>query len=217
MIRTSAAVLLVLAALATAVDEAIANGDPASDVLPAREIFLPGDPDLCSANARRLAGAVEGAREARYLIKVAVIPTRGDLGLVPAFFGRPKDYATFLARELPPQQFRDGNYRLAIVMPQGLGLYNGGARERAALERLPESNPEDLALAAIKAVRGLAKAAGRPVKPGVLGPSCPGGGSDKSSSSGSFLLFAAPGILLLVAAAVAGLGRRRTRGEGENR
>jgi hypothetical protein len=210
--------MLVLVGALAAGEKAFANGDPASDVLPAREIFLPNDPELCSPAARRLAGVVEGAREARYLIKVAVIPTRQDLGLVPALFGHPQDYAAFLARELPPQQFKDGSYRLLIVMPQGLGLYNGGAKERAALVPLSARlKAGDLALSAITALRKLAQAAGRPVKAARLGPSCPGGGSSDDSSSGtSILLFAAPGILLLLAGLVAGLTRRRPRGAGQS-
>jgi hypothetical protein len=222
-VKTAAACLCLAGTFVVGAGQAIANGDPASHVLPSRELFLPDDPDVCSQLGRRLAGVIESANRDGYRIKVGVVRTGEDLGTEYALFGRPNEYARFLARELPRQQFLQGSYRLLIVMPQGLGLYNGSDAESRALKRVSITSgggKDDLGRAAIRAVTRLARARGHPLESPKPTPACPEGGSgsgdSSSSSSASFLMFAAPALLLIVAGVVAGLGRRRQREDPEH-
>jgi len=119
-----AAASLVLAASARA------DGDPASDVLFARSVFLP----LAATVSRPLAARLEAAtRAARTPIRVALIATPGDLGAVPSLFGQPAKYARFLGLEL---QFVYRG-RLLVVMPQGAVLsQNGRVLESAAVSHV---------------------------------------------------------------------------------
>jgi hypothetical protein len=118
---------------------AAANGDPASDVLLTQNMYLPYEAPSAST-AKRLSRAVESAYARHYRIKVAVIANQLDLGAVPSLWGKPNQYAKFLGTELEP--FYVGP--LLIVMPVGLGVYDGG-RPVSAEERV-------LASAAVKGV-----------------------------------------------------------------
>jgi hypothetical protein len=53
------------------------NGDPASHVLPSKEVFVPFDPSLCSYDGRRLDALTEVTARKGYPIKVAIIPDWG--------------------------------------------------------------------------------------------------------------------------------------------
>jgi hypothetical protein len=155
------AILLVLA-LALA-GNALADGDPASDVLYLQDVFLPYKaPSRAAADALR--AAVTKANESGYRIKVAVIGSRFDLGTATALIGKPKQYARFLGAEV--QFFYHGH--LLVVMPNGFGTFYG-PNSTAAADRLlaglkaPGSKPDDLAGAAAGAVSLLtAKDTGRP-------------------------------------------------------
>jgi hypothetical protein len=120
------AVLAVLAFAATAA----ADGDPASDVLYLKNVYLPY-PAPPAAAGRALQQAVAQAYVKRFRIKVAVIATAPDLGAVPELFNKPTQYAKFLGTEL--QSFYVGP--LLIAMPAGFGIYDGG-RSTAAEERV---------------------------------------------------------------------------------
>jgi hypothetical protein len=119
MLRRIAAVVP-LAAVAF-VASAHADGDPASDVLYLKNVFLPY-PAPSAAASRALDHAVAAAYAKRYRIKVAVVETPPDLGSVPELFGKPSQYAKFLGTEL--RSFYVGP--LLVAMPAGFGIYDGG-------------------------------------------------------------------------------------------
>jgi hypothetical protein len=121
---------LVLVAFCVVVPSAAANGDPASDVLPTQNIYLPYEAPSAAA-AKTLKRAVEAAYARHFRVKVAVIANQIDLGDVPSLWGKPNQYARFLGTELDP--FYVGP--LLIVMPAGFGVYDGG-RSVAAEERI---------------------------------------------------------------------------------
>jgi hypothetical protein len=162
------AALFALAALAFA-PAAAADGDPASDVLYLKNVFLPY-PAPSSAAARSIHEAVAGAYAKRYRVKVAVIATASDLGSVPVLFGKPTQYAKFLGAEL--QSFFVGP--LVVVMPAGIGVYDGG-RSTAAEEHVLAgvdvhgSSPDALTQVGTTAVRKLL-AAGALRSPDITRP-----------------------------------------------
>jgi hypothetical protein len=173
--RTAAVVLaLVVGAAALAgsrAPAALADGDPASDVLVYQPVFFPYD-HAPAALQRRLNGLVKSANQQGYKIRVAVIQSPRDLGSIPTLFGKPSVYARFLSSELS-SIWRD---RVLVVMPSGYGLAQGARLVRrggvehvvvntrsgpdeAVLRRLPPprgSSPADVVAAASKAVRALA-------------------------------------------------------------
>lgn len=148
---------------ATFVPAARADGDPASDVLVATDVFYPYQYPLPTASRSALNRTVLRAKRRGYRIRVALIPRRLDLGSIPELWRRPQLYAHFLAQEL------DYVYtgRLLIVMPNGYGTYwcsaprryacrgdRTSVRERHALAALPyqETSGKDIAAAAATAV-----------------------------------------------------------------
>lgn len=78
-----------------AVPAAWADGDPASDVPPAADVFLPY-PAPSPAVSGPLEKLVASANTGGNRLKVAVIARRTDLGSVPVLFGKPAAYARFL-------------------------------------------------------------------------------------------------------------------------
>ena len=179
--------LLLAAALLAPPSVARANGDPASDVLLSRDIFVPAgnpqepaihrarpggttapsDPKRTEAASRKLQEVVDQAKQERFPIKVAVIPTRADLGLVPGLFGRPQQYADFLYTELLGYR---GN--LLVVMPQGFGVAGPsarGARADLADRRPAGRDAAGLARDATGGVRAFAESAGKPLGGGSGG------------------------------------------------
>ena len=117
-------------AVALAVPAALADGDPASDVLYTRNVFLPYPAPGADA-ATALAAEVDAVYERNDRIRVAVIASPSDLGAVPSLFGKPSDYAKFLGLELGIVYVGP----LLVVMPAGFGIYDGG-RSTAAEERV---------------------------------------------------------------------------------
>jgi len=153
VIRGLAALLFLLI-----VPTALADGDPASDALLVRNVFLPY-PAPTADHGNTLSREVALAYGRGYRVKVAVIASERDLGSVPSLFGRPGDYAKFLGQEL--QQYYVGP--LLIVMPAGFGIYDGG-RSTAAEARLLSgaapagSSPDDLTSSAADMIHRLVAA-----------------------------------------------------------
>jgi hypothetical protein len=209
--------------------EVIANGDPASHVLPAREVFIPFDPSLCSPAGRSLDALTERTRRAGYPIKVAVIPTAEDLGTLAGLFGRPEAYARQLASELPPDLFEAPQerrrYRLLVLMPGGAGLNKADSGEARALKRVPvdpESTKEELARLAIKLVSQLSRATGHRVAMPQPKPACPdidigspasGSHPDSGSGLGTVAIVVAPIAMLALALYLGSRGRSRNAQE----
>jgi hypothetical protein len=113
-------VVLLMLALGVLFTPALAraDGDPASDVLYLQDVYLPYQHPSADA-ASDLSAAVTAANTAGYRMKVAVIASQEDLGLVGSLYGQPRVYARFLGAEV--QSFFSGH--LLIVMPQGFGIW----------------------------------------------------------------------------------------------
>jgi hypothetical protein len=174
--RLYAALLAVLAAAvavicaALLVQNAFANGDPASDYLITQQEFLPLSVPVSTKAAGELVGLLADSKRKGFPLKVAVIATRSDLGSVPSLFGKPQQYARFLGQE-DYYFFKD---ELLVVMPNGYGLYKRArlpAADRAAVAALPAPGTADgdlLVAAASHAVRVLAARHGLTLSAGTI-------------------------------------------------
>jgi len=150
------------ALLGVSVPGALADGDPASDVLYFQDVYMPYPAPSKHASSELQSG-VRAARQDHYVIKVAVIATRTDLGAVPSLFGKPRAYAGFLGQEI--RSFYTGP--LLIVMPAGFGIWKNGtdttAEEKVlAGVALHAKTVDELVLSAAAAVRRLAGVADTP-------------------------------------------------------
>jgi hypothetical protein len=105
--------------LALAPGWALADGDPASDVLASQSLFVPADGGFRQSEAAQLSGLLAAAQHAGVPIRVALISTPADLGSVGALWRKPQPYAQFLGQELS-QVFRG---TVVVVMPNGVGTY----------------------------------------------------------------------------------------------
>jgi hypothetical protein len=177
---------------------ALADGDPASDVLASQPLFLPSDGNIPVAERDRLAGLVRSAQQAGFPIRVALITTPADLGSVTELWRKPGSYARFLGQELNFVYRGD----LLVVMPNGLGLSRVGGRPAASA--LPASlaviRPGRApAAAAATAVQALAAAAGhRLTAPRAVAVS--GSGSAVGSVDlGSWLALAGGAVVIILA------------------
>ena len=116
-VRVAWLVLLVLV-LVLAPAAARADGDPASDVLYLQDVYLPYEQPSPAAG-EDLQAAVADANKAGYRIKVAVIASPADLGLVGSLMNKPRVYARFLGAEV--RSFFTGH--LLVLMPSGFGFW----------------------------------------------------------------------------------------------
>ena len=185
------AVLILLAFLNLAPYRALADGDPASDVLLGQDVFYPYQPKVSPTLEAGLEKTLHAAARAAGLhLKVAIIGTAEELGLVPDLFGHPQAYAQFLDREISfnrPQQ-------LLVVMPAGLGAMP--ASLAGALARVPvykQQRSDGLTRSAILAVVALARGQGHRIATPPLTP------SSSSSSPPAALVFGLPAALLILA------------------
>ncbi len=162
--------------LASCPATALADGDPASDVLAGQSLFLPQDAASSLRQDAQLGALLAAAHRDGYLVRVAIIGSRNDLGSVTALWRQPQSYARFLAQELA-LVFRGP---LLIVMPNGYGFARGGGSVTAPASALTSLEPPGRALpaGAIAAIRRLAGAAGHPLAvPSAAAPSASGPGS----------------------------------------
>lgn len=158
-------VLLGVACALTAAPRAWGNADPASDVLITQDVFFPYE-GVPNSLGRDLTSLTDKAKDADYPIKVAIIASPNDLGLVSTLFRKPKMYAPFLGRELL-FVYSD---TLIVVMPNGFGIFRGNQQvelDQQLLDRLKIGpGTEGLVRAAIAGVRRIAAAHGHPIRPG---------------------------------------------------
>ena len=133
-----------------------ADGDPASDVLATQDVFV--SYVVPQKLARQIAEEVAAANKAGYPLKVALIATRSDLGLVQGLWLKPEQYARFLGSELRYFYKRT----LVIEMPNRFGVSSIEGRvdrERRVLAGIrPGPGPEGLAKSMLEAVRKLSPA-----------------------------------------------------------
>ncbi|MGZ4267953.1 MAG: hypothetical protein ACXVSX_01955 [Solirubrobacteraceae bacterium] len=211
--RWRSVVGVVLCALAIGPARALAHGDegestPAPDALAAGAVYYPYEP-VSVGVARRLDRVVEAADARGLFLKVALIAGRDDLGDLVDFYGRPEEYAAYLARQLPGHTDASGaRPALLVVMPSGLGFDHwprAGRRAARGLQLSVGADSDAVAVAAAQVVQRTMAATGRPVPAAVRddfgrGPRVPRG--------------AALALAALIALGAAGVGaslRRRRR------
>ena len=116
---------------------ALADGDPASDILaPARHPRLHDERRARNSSLeKKLADTTQQVSDAGLPIKVAVIGNKTDLGAVPQLWGKPQTYARFLGAELR-FVYKD---TLLVVMPQGFGINGPFPQASKAIAALPAS------------------------------------------------------------------------------
>ncbi len=185
---------------------ALADGDPASDVLVSQNAFVPSDAPSSTPQLAGLAGTLRAAATQGYPIRVAVISSPSDLGSVSELWGQPQNYARFLGAEL--SLVYPG--RVLVVMPQGVGLYHRVpllAGERTALSSLHATGRGDLVPRALGAVQRLAAAAGHRL-PTVNSTPGQGGQAGSGSISAMSWLVIGAGVLLIVVSWTASLRAR---------
>jgi hypothetical protein len=197
-----------VACLLAAAPAALADGDPASDYLLANPVFLPPDDGIPPASGTQLTAILADAKRHGYVIRVALIKTRYDMGSVTILYRKPKQYAHFLSQEL---HFVYAG-RLLVVMPNGYGVARGGKpqpAQQAVVDRLapPGTDGAALAASATRAVRALAAASGVRV---ALPPLH---GSSGTSTTRDRLMIGGAALVLLALAGGLTLLRRRGRRE----
>ncbi len=196
------------AALALPATAALADADPASDVLLTQNAFY-YSPPVSPAVGQALTTVANEAARAGFPVKVATVPAAQDLGALPDLFDQPQRYATFLASEISFNR----KQLVLVVMPNGFGTANIPANVAAALSGLTvdRTNADTFTRSAITAVEKMSAAAGHP----IAAPKVAGGSPGKSSGVSPALAFGAPVVLILLAAGVAALLRSRRDEEDE--
>jgi hypothetical protein len=193
------AALLASLALLAAPALAVADGDPASDVLLISNAFYPYQQAVSNNLIATLNLTLKRAHAAKFPLRVAIIGTPVDLGAIPELFGKPQQYATFLSREIS----FNGPVVLLVVMQAGFGLVGAGSPHALAGLQIPaQRGSNGLATAAIKAVGLLAAQAGHPIEL----PPIPAGGASSTGNS-PFITFLAPAALVLVIVAIVAFTR----------
>jgi len=202
-VRLRIALLLAVVAAAVSAGGALANGDPASDVLPFSNVYFSiVDPRGSSAGRDLLAVTAAAAKQKRP-IKLALIAQPSDLGLIQSLWQKPQRYAEFLGKEL----FQFAHYKgtTLIAMPNGYGVSGpDAAKGRPSLARLPKSGTGDLEKLgkhAADAARRVAAANGYAL------PAASDSGSGSGTPSWLIVLGALGGAALIGGAAFLGLRR----------
>jgi hypothetical protein len=204
--RAAAAAVAAVALIAVAptswrVTASWADGDPASDILPVKDVFFPYQPNVSPSLEAAAEKTVHAAGAAGFSLKVAIIGTALELGLLPQYFGRPQAYAEFLDREISFNEPR----KLLVVMPNGFGVVPGSLAPALAGIPIDTRHATDgLTRSAIQAVVALARSQGHPISAPSISA------SSRHSSPPALLVFGLPAILL----ALGGLAlvlRGRTR------
>jgi hypothetical protein len=193
------ALALVIAAAVPAA--ALGDADPASDILPSTDVFLPYSPAVSAKVKQQIEGLVAAAKKnpnQGTAFKVAVIASPQDLGAIP-LLGKPQQYAQFLYQEI--KTFVDGEAAtLLVVMPGTPGAGVAGNLATPAVKRAmakvsfpKHATPTQLTQGAMATMAQIAKINGRQL------PSAPGSGG--GSSSGTTIIV----IVVAVALALAGI------------
>lgn len=190
------AAAVVALAVGIAAPRARADGDPASDYLLSRPLFVPQDDGVPSANVDQLTGVIADAKTKGYTIRVALIGTRYDMGSVYELWKIPKTYARFLGQEL--RFLYKG--RLLVVMPNGLATSTAGVatpKDQAVVDRIPAPGADGAAMAnaAARAVQKLAAQSGVVVAlPALSAPKGSSANGDRIKIVGGAAILAALGI-----------------------
>ncbi len=158
--RCAGALLASLLAAGIIASSALADGDPASDVLVSQVAFVPSDAGASARQQAELVRTIDASDRAGYQVRVAIIPDGYDLGSVTALWAKPRAYAEFLGIELSYIHKQP----LLVVMPDGIGFYWQGHSAASANRQLAGISTRTanagLLTAAQTAVRTLATSAG---------------------------------------------------------
>jgi hypothetical protein len=201
--RLATAALGALLAATLACSLALADADPASDVLLGASVFYPYTPPVSPSVEKALNGEVAAAAHAHFPIKVALIGSPVDLGAIPSLFGEPQKYAAFLDQEIS----FSSRQMLLVVMPNGFGVagLDPAATSAAASLVKPQGRGSDaIARAAIAAVGRLAAASGHP-----LANVAPASGSASGGGSSALVPVVALVVVALGASAAVLVVRHR--------
>ncbi len=183
---------------------ALADGDPTSDVLLGENVYYPYHPTVSASLQRALTAETLAAKRAGLPIKVALIQSPIDLGVIPDLFGKPQKYADFLDQEISFQTRQP----LLVVMPNGFGLQGVSARVQAVSSTLTKPagpSSDALATAALAAIPKLVGATGHQIAAGGAS----GQHSDGGSSTTLVIVLVVAAVLAAVAAVVLAVRRRR--------
>jgi hypothetical protein len=185
---------------------ALADGDPASDVLLLRDIYLPYAPPPAPGPAKALQALLAQLRKEHYPIKVALIETRGDLGAYPELYGKAPQYAKLLEQEIA---FKAKKPRMVIVMqgapPAGRNLGPKGDAILATIRPDPAAKSDGLVKAATEAVSKLAAAGGHPV-------TVPKTKATKAHGTSHTALYIVAALVVLAGIGLIAVSVRRPRG-----
>jgi cytochrome oxidase Cu insertion factor (SCO1/SenC/PrrC family) len=211
-IKRGSVLALFVVAMAAGAFTAVAraDGDPASDYLTTKQVFVTSQSGPESVSARRLLEVVGAANREGFAIRVAVISTDYDLGSITELWRKPRIYARFLGIELS-LTYRE---RLLVVMPNGFGINWPNHSTAAAYGllsqvRIAPGRAGTLA-AAQTAVRRLAAADGFKAGSSTNSGSSPRMAATRHSDDRVLVFTAVTAALALVGVAVA-LSRRRMR------
>jgi hypothetical protein len=194
-LRATLTALLVAVAAAWIAPAALADGDPASDVLAQQSLFLPQDAGVPARQQRQLAALLQEAAHRGYRIRVALIGSSADLGSITELWGQPLNYAKFLGQELGLVYHGP----LLVVMPQGAGLYQVGQSDAAGASGLTvRPSPAlggGLGAVALTAIQRLAGLSGHPLSiPNPSAQANPG-----TTDPTPWIVFAIGGVLIALA------------------
>jgi hypothetical protein len=201
--------LAAIAGLAIVPGAARADGDPASDMLLAQNVFYPFAPAVSAAVQKTLNAEAAAAGHAHFPIKVALIESPADLGAIPSLFAKPQQYASFLDQEI---SFANTKDLLLVVMPNGYGVAGLTPPATSAATSLPrptERGSDGLARAALAAIPKLAAASGHPIGAvsGASGTGAGGGGGGATVGGAAALAVGA----VVIAGGVMWFRRRRAQ------
>ncbi len=203
------AALAVVAGGGPLTSAAIADGDPASDVLINDAAFYPYAPNVVDMSLKQaLNGQLKAAKAAGFELKVALIAATADLGSVAQLFTDPQKYADLLTAEIS----FNTKPRVLVVLPSGLGGNNLGDKAGPALSAVTvdaDAGGDGLARTAMRAIGALARANGTPVATPAQA-SGTGRVGDKSDGGGTpIVVFVVPVLLVALLAGGAALHDRR--------
>lgn len=208
MSRAAAIAILALAIAAWSAGPAVADGDPASDVLATQSLFLPWDAGFSGTQQNRLSALLDAAARGGVKVRLAIVASATDLGSVSALWRQPRRYAAFLGEELSLV------YRgpLLVLMPDGFGLFDADRPLSAAQSAIvgsssPPPGAQGLLNAALSAVRRLAAASGHSLGSPLAATRRPAG----TASSPIKWIVVAVGAALIMAAWAASLRVRPLR------
>jgi hypothetical protein len=149
--------------------------------------------------------SLRGASRVGLNLKVAIIGTPEELGVVPNLFGHPQAYAQFLDREISfnrPQP-------LLVVMPAGFGVVQAGPPAAlAGMSVDTRHRSYGLTRSAILAVVALARARGRL----IVTPAIPPYSTDGDGTP-ALLVFGVTAALLILGGLVAMRGGKARRSQ----